>query len=146
MNPERWDSTLTCPVVNMNHSHTNIFLVWFFFVTMLLSKQRWSTHSTVASSLDDTLQLPPTPPTSNHGDSDGSLPPSSPHLPLPQSSPQPQHRPGGRASSSFSSSAISSSPLLTAPHVSEIKCTHIHWRSFFLFLTALSFLGTWGGI
>ncbi|TWW64291.1 Cyclic AMP-responsive element-binding protein 3-like protein 1 [Takifugu flavidus] len=65
---------------------------------------------------DDTVQLPPTPPTSNHGDSDGSLPPSSPHLPLPQSSPQAQHRPGGRASSSFSSSAISSSPLLTAPH------------------------------
>lgn len=83
------------------------------------SKRR-NAHSTVASSLDDTLQLPPTPPTSNHGDSDGSLPPSSPHLPLPQSSPQPQHRPGGRASSSFSSSAISSSPLLTAPHVSEM--------------------------
>uniref|UniRef100_A0A3Q0S4H2 cAMP responsive element binding protein 3 like 1 n=1 Tax=Amphilophus citrinellus TaxID=61819 RepID=A0A3Q0S4H2_AMPCI len=67
--------------------------------------------------LDDALQLPPTPPSSNHGDSDGSLPPSSPHLPLPPSSPQPQQRPGGRASSSSSSSsAISSSPLLTAPH------------------------------
>ncbi|XP_051799410.1 cyclic AMP-responsive element-binding protein 3-like protein 1 [Acanthochromis polyacanthus] len=68
---------------------------------------------------DDALQLPPTPPSSNHGDSDGSLPPSSPHLPLPPSSPQPQQRPGGRASSSSSSSsssAISSSPLLTAPH------------------------------
>uniref|UniRef100_A0A3P8TLK9 cAMP responsive element binding protein 3-like 1 n=1 Tax=Amphiprion percula TaxID=161767 RepID=A0A3P8TLK9_AMPPE len=67
----------------------------------------------------DALQLPPTPPSSNHGDSDGSLPPSSPHLPLPPSSPQPQQRPGGRASSSSSSSsssAISSSPLLTAPH------------------------------
>ncbi|XP_056287446.1 cyclic AMP-responsive element-binding protein 3-like protein 1 isoform X2 [Pseudoliparis swirei] len=66
----------------------------------------------------DVLQLPPTPPSSNHGDSDGSLPPSSPHLPLPPSSPQPQQRPGGRASSSSSSSstAISSSPLLTAPH------------------------------
>ncbi|XP_037552485.1 cyclic AMP-responsive element-binding protein 3-like protein 1 [Nematolebias whitei] len=64
---------------------------------------------------DDALQLPPTPPSSNHGDSDGSLPPSSPHLPLPPSSPQPQQRSGGRASSS-SSSAISSSPLLTAPH------------------------------
>ncbi|XP_029926559.1 cyclic AMP-responsive element-binding protein 3-like protein 1 isoform X2 [Myripristis murdjan] len=63
----------------------------------------------------DALQLPPTPPSSNHGDSDGSLPPSSPHLLLPPSSPQPQQRPGGRASSS-SSSAISSSPLLTAPH------------------------------
>ncbi|XP_035533691.1 cyclic AMP-responsive element-binding protein 3-like protein 1 isoform X1 [Morone saxatilis] len=70
---------------------------------------------------DDALQLPPTPPSSNHGDSDGSLPPSSPHLPLPPSSPQPQQRPGGRASSSSSSSsssAISSSPLLTAPHTS----------------------------
>uniref|UniRef100_A0A3P9HXM3 cAMP responsive element binding protein 3-like 1 n=1 Tax=Oryzias latipes TaxID=8090 RepID=A0A3P9HXM3_ORYLA len=55
---------------------------------------------------DDALQLPPTPPSSNHGDSDGSLPPSSPHLPLLPSSPQPQQRPG----------AISSSPLLTAPH------------------------------
>ncbi|XP_034533673.1 cyclic AMP-responsive element-binding protein 3-like protein 1 isoform X1 [Notolabrus celidotus] len=69
---------------------------------------------------DDALQLPPTPPSSNHGDSDGSLPPSSPHVPLPPSSPQPQQRPGGRASSSSSSSssstAISSSPLLTAPH------------------------------
>ncbi|XP_026219770.1 cyclic AMP-responsive element-binding protein 3-like protein 1 [Anabas testudineus] len=67
---------------------------------------------------DDALQLPPTPPSSNHGDSDGSLPPSSPHLALPPSSPQPQQRPGGRASSSSSSSstAISSSPLLTAPH------------------------------
>ncbi|XP_034720061.1 cyclic AMP-responsive element-binding protein 3-like protein 1 isoform X2 [Etheostoma cragini] len=67
---------------------------------------------------DDALQLPPTPPSSNHGDSDCSLPPSSPHLPLPPSSPQPQQRPGGRASSSSSSSssAISSSPLLTAPH------------------------------
>ncbi|XP_029926566.1 cyclic AMP-responsive element-binding protein 3-like protein 1 isoform X3 [Myripristis murdjan] len=64
---------------------------------------------------EDALQLPPTPPSSNHGDSDGSLPPSSPHLLLPPSSPQPQQRPGGRASSS-SSSAISSSPLLTAPH------------------------------
>nr|XP_020456412.1 cyclic AMP-responsive element-binding protein 3-like protein 1 isoform X2 [Monopterus albus] len=64
---------------------------------------------------DDALQLPPTPPSSNHGDSDGSLPPSSPHLALPPSSPQPQQRPGGRSSSS-SSSAISSSPLLTAPH------------------------------
>ncbi|XP_075873457.1 cyclic AMP-responsive element-binding protein 3-like protein 1 isoform X2 [Nelusetta ayraudi] len=71
----------------------------------------------------DALQLPPTPPSSNHGDSDGSLPPSSPHLPLPPSSPQPQPRPGGRGSSSSSSSsstssssAISSSPLLTAPH------------------------------
>ncbi|XP_030013405.1 cyclic AMP-responsive element-binding protein 3-like protein 1 isoform X3 [Sphaeramia orbicularis] len=66
---------------------------------------------------EDALQLPPTPPSSNHGDSDGSLPPSSPHLPLPPSSPSPQQRPGGRASSSSSSSsAISSSPLLTAPH------------------------------
>ncbi|XP_060923282.1 cyclic AMP-responsive element-binding protein 3-like protein 1 [Limanda limanda] len=68
---------------------------------------------------DDALQLPPTPPSSNHGDSDGSLPPSSPLLPLPPSSPQPQQRQGGRASSSSSSSsssAISSSPLLTAPH------------------------------
>uniref|UniRef100_A0A3P9KY56 cAMP responsive element binding protein 3-like 1 n=1 Tax=Oryzias latipes TaxID=8090 RepID=A0A3P9KY56_ORYLA len=67
---------------------------------------------------DDALQLPPTPPSSNHGDSDGSLPPSSPHLPLLPSSPQPQQRPGGRtsSSSSASSSAISSSPLLTAPH------------------------------
>ncbi|XP_068165135.1 cyclic AMP-responsive element-binding protein 3-like protein 1 isoform X2 [Antennarius striatus] len=65
---------------------------------------------------EDALQLPPTPPSSNHGDSDGSLPPSSPHLPLPPSSPPPQHRPGGRMSSSSSSLAISSSPLLTAPH------------------------------
>ena len=73
---------------------------------------------------DDALQLPPTPPSSNHGDSDGSLPPSSPPLTLPPSSPQPTQRPGGRAcsssssSSSSSSTAISSSPLLTAPHVS----------------------------
>ncbi|XP_054642065.1 cyclic AMP-responsive element-binding protein 3-like protein 1 [Dunckerocampus dactyliophorus] len=65
---------------------------------------------------DDALQLPPTPPSSNHGDSDGSLPPSSPHPPLPPSSPQPQQRPGGRGSLSSSSTAISSSPLLTAPH------------------------------
>lgn len=67
---------------------------------------------------DDTLQLPPTPPSSNHGDSDGSLPPSSPHLPLPPSSPQLQQRTGARASSSpcSSSTAISCSPLLTAPH------------------------------
>ncbi|XP_026157803.1 cyclic AMP-responsive element-binding protein 3-like protein 1 isoform X2 [Mastacembelus armatus] len=65
---------------------------------------------------DDALQLPPTPPSSNHGDSDGSLPPSSPHLALPPSSPPPQQRPGGRSSCSSSSSAISSSPLLTAPH------------------------------
>ncbi|KAL3045590.1 hypothetical protein OYC64_013788 [Pagothenia borchgrevinki] len=71
---------------------------------------------------DDALQLPPTPPSSNHGDSDGSLPPSSPPLTLPPSSPQPTQRPGGRAcsssssSSSSSSTAISSSPLLTAPH------------------------------
>nr|XP_057906651.1 cyclic AMP-responsive element-binding protein 3-like protein 1 [Doryrhamphus excisus] len=64
---------------------------------------------------DDALQLPPTPPSSNHGDSDGSLPPSSPQPPLPPSSPQPQQRPGGRGSLS-SSTAISSSPLLTAPH------------------------------
>ena len=82
-----------------------------------------STHSTPSSPLDDALQLPPTPPSSNHGDSDGSLPPSSPHLPMPPCSPQPQQRPGGRASSSSSSSssssAISSSPLLTAPHVSN---------------------------
>ncbi|XP_068612317.1 cyclic AMP-responsive element-binding protein 3-like protein 1 [Brachionichthys hirsutus] len=65
---------------------------------------------------EDSLQLPPTPPSSSHGDSDGSLPPSSPHLLLPPSSPPPQHRQGGRASSSSSSLAISSSPLLTAPH------------------------------
>uniref|UniRef100_A0A3P8TKX1 cAMP responsive element binding protein 3-like 1 n=1 Tax=Amphiprion percula TaxID=161767 RepID=A0A3P8TKX1_AMPPE len=81
--------------------------------------QRKLAHPTLSSLLDDALQLPPTPPSSNHGDSDGSLPPSSPHLPLPPSSPQPQQRPGGRASSSSSSSsssAISSSPLLTAPH------------------------------
>ncbi|XP_075999787.1 cyclic AMP-responsive element-binding protein 3-like protein 1 isoform X2 [Genypterus blacodes] len=65
---------------------------------------------------EETLHLPPTPPSSNHSDSDGSLPPSSPLLPLPPSSPQPQQRPGGRGSSLSSSSAISSSPLLTAPH------------------------------
>ncbi|XP_077575932.1 cyclic AMP-responsive element-binding protein 3-like protein 1 [Stigmatopora nigra] len=64
---------------------------------------------------EEGLQLPPTPPSSNHGDSDGSLPPSSPHLALPSSSPQPQQRPTGRGSAS-SSAAISSSPLLTAPH------------------------------
>nr|XP_061802744.1 cyclic AMP-responsive element-binding protein 3-like protein 1 [Nerophis lumbriciformis] len=64
---------------------------------------------------DDGLQLPPTPPSSNHGDSDGSLPPTSPHLALPPASPQPQQRPTGRGSAS-SSTAISSSPLLTAPH------------------------------
>ncbi|KAI4831842.1 hypothetical protein KUCAC02_001361 [Chaenocephalus aceratus] len=45
---------------------------------------------------DDALQLPPTPPSSNHGDSDGSMPPSSPPLTLPPSSPQPTQRPGGR--------------------------------------------------
>lgn len=78
---------------------------------------------------DDALQLPPTPPSSNHGDSDGSLPPSSPHLPLLPSSPQPQQRPGGRASSSSSSSsssAISSSPLLTAPHVRK-RINKLSW-------------------
>lgn len=52
---------------------------------------------------DESLQLPPTPPSSNHGDSDGSLPPSSP----------PPQRPG-RATGA--SAAISTSPLLTAPH------------------------------
>ncbi|XP_034029982.1 LOW QUALITY PROTEIN: cyclic AMP-responsive element-binding protein 3-like protein 1 [Thalassophryne amazonica] len=65
---------------------------------------------------EDNVHLPPTPPSSNHGDSDGSLPPSSPHLPLPPSSPQPQQKSGGRGCSSSFSSAISSSPLLTAPH------------------------------
>lgn len=93
-------------------------------VRMRWSKKKRSAQSKLSSPLDDSpaLQLPPTPPSSNHGDSDGSLPPSSPHLPLPPSSPQPQQRPGGRASSassSSSSSAISSSPLLTAPHVSR---------------------------
>ncbi|XP_024918454.1 cyclic AMP-responsive element-binding protein 3-like protein 1 isoform X2 [Cynoglossus semilaevis] len=62
---------------------------------------------------DDALQLPPTPANSNHSDSDGSLPPSSPNQPLPLSSPQSQQRSGSRGSSS--SSAISSSPFLTAP-------------------------------
>lgn len=52
---------------------------------------------------DESMQLPPTPPSSNHGDSDGSLPPSSP----------PPQRPNRGNSSS---TAISSSPLLTAPH------------------------------
>ncbi|XP_061660849.1 cyclic AMP-responsive element-binding protein 3-like protein 1 isoform X2 [Syngnathoides biaculeatus] len=67
--------------------------------------------------IDDGLQLPPTPPSSNHGDSDSSLPPSSPHLALAPSSPQQQQRLVGRdAASSSSSTAISSSPLLTAPH------------------------------
>ncbi|XP_007903015.1 cyclic AMP-responsive element-binding protein 3-like protein 1 isoform X1 [Callorhinchus milii] len=53
---------------------------------------------------DEMVQLPPTPPSSHSSDSDGSqsprsLPPSSPARPQPRSS-----------------SAISSSPLLTAPH------------------------------
>ncbi|KAJ0009477.1 hypothetical protein NQD34_001179 [Periophthalmus magnuspinnatus] len=57
----------------------------------------------LSMSSDESLQLPPTPPSSNHGDSDGSLPPSSP----------PPQRPG-RATGA--SAAISTSPLLTAPH------------------------------
>ncbi|XP_072301608.1 cyclic AMP-responsive element-binding protein 3-like protein 1 isoform X2 [Eucyclogobius newberryi] len=57
----------------------------------------------LSTSSDESLLLPPTPPSSNHSDSDGSLPPSSP----------PPQRPG-RATGA--SAAISSSPLLTAPH------------------------------
>ncbi|XP_032919037.1 cyclic AMP-responsive element-binding protein 3-like protein 1 isoform X1 [Catharus ustulatus] len=54
--------------------------------------------------VDDLVQMPPTPPSSHGSDSDGSqsprsLPPSSPARPAPRSS-----------------TAISSSPLLTAPH------------------------------
>uniref|UniRef100_A0A8C0BIQ8 cAMP responsive element binding protein 3 like 1 n=1 Tax=Buteo japonicus TaxID=224669 RepID=A0A8C0BIQ8_9AVES len=54
---------------------------------------------------DDLVQMPPTPPSSHGSDSDGSQSPRS----LPPSSPA---RPAAR-----SSTAISSSPLLTAPHV-----------------------------
>uniref|UniRef100_A0AAV2L621 BZIP domain-containing protein n=1 Tax=Knipowitschia caucasica TaxID=637954 RepID=A0AAV2L621_KNICA len=57
----------------------------------------------LSMSSDESLQMPPTPPSSNHGDSDGSLPPSSP---------PPQRT--GRATGT--SAAISTSPLLTAPH------------------------------
>ncbi|XP_019406801.1 PREDICTED: cyclic AMP-responsive element-binding protein 3-like protein 1 isoform X2 [Crocodylus porosus] len=53
---------------------------------------------------DDLVQMPPTPPSSHGSDSDGSQSPRS----LPPSSPV---RPAAR-----SSAAISSSPLLTAPH------------------------------
>uniref|UniRef100_A0A8D0GBY0 cAMP responsive element binding protein 3 like 1 n=1 Tax=Sphenodon punctatus TaxID=8508 RepID=A0A8D0GBY0_SPHPU len=53
---------------------------------------------------DDLVQMPPTPPSSHGSDSDGSQSPRS----LPPSSPA---RPAAR-----SSTAISSSPLLTAPH------------------------------
>ncbi|XP_068947618.1 cyclic AMP-responsive element-binding protein 3-like protein 1 isoform X2 [Petaurus breviceps papuanus] len=53
---------------------------------------------------DELVQMPPTPPSSNGSDSDGSQSPRS----LPPSSPA---RPTAR-----SSAAISSSPLLTAPH------------------------------
>lgn len=55
--------------------------------------------------VDDLVQMPPTPPSSHGSDSDGSQSPRS----LPPSSPA---RPAAR-----SSTAISSSPLLTAPHV-----------------------------
>ncbi|KAM6945707.1 cyclic AMP-responsive element-binding protein 3-like protein 1, partial [Aplochiton taeniatus] len=55
---------------------------------------------------DDRLQLPPTPPSSHGSDSDGSLPPSSPNV-----SPSSPQRQQARASA-----AISTSPLLTAPH------------------------------
>lgn len=55
---------------------------------------------------DDQLQLPPTPPSSHGSDSDGS---QSPHSMPPSSPARLQAR---------SSAAISSSPLLTAPHVS----------------------------
>ncbi|KFP47748.1 Cyclic AMP-responsive element-binding protein 3-like 1, partial [Cathartes aura] len=54
--------------------------------------------------VDDLVQMPPTPPSSHGSDSDGSQSPQS----LPPSSPA---RPAAR-----SSTAISSSPLLTAPH------------------------------
>ncbi|NXJ13661.1 CR3L1 protein, partial [Odontophorus gujanensis] len=54
--------------------------------------------------VDDLVQMPPTPPSSHGSDSDGSQSPRS----LPPSSPA---RPAAR-----SSTAISSSPLLTAPH------------------------------
>ncbi|XP_061548863.1 cyclic AMP-responsive element-binding protein 3-like protein 1 isoform X1 [Phycodurus eques] len=86
-------------------------------LTLSFSAHNLQSSSSPHFSPDDGLQLPPTPPSSNHGDSDGSLPPSSPQLALPPSSPQPQQRPAGRGSASSSSSAaISSSPLLTAPH------------------------------
>ena len=56
---------------------------------------------------EDLVQMPPTPPSSHGSDSDGSQSPRS----LPPSSPI---RPMAR-----SSTAISTSPLLTAPHVSS---------------------------
>lgn len=56
---------------------------------------------------EDLVQMPPTPPSSHGSDSDGSQSPRS----LPPSSPV---RPMAR-----SSMAISTSPLLTAPHVSS---------------------------
>lgn len=72
---------------------------------------------------DEHLRLPPTPPSSHGSDSDGSqsphsLPPLSPgHLQSPHSLP-----PSSPARlQARSSAAISSSPLLTAPHVSHAQ-------------------------
>lgn len=75
------------------------------------------------SQTDEHLRLPPTPPSSHGSDSDGSqsphsLPPLSPgHLQSPHSLP-----PSSPARlQARTSTAISSSPLLTAPHVSHTQ-------------------------
>ncbi len=76
---------------------------------------------------DERLRLPPTPPSSHGSDSDGSqsphsLPPLSPgHLQSPHSLP-----PSSPARlQARTSTAISSSPLLTAPHVSQMRFHHL---------------------
>lgn len=75
------------------------------------------------SSTDEHLRLPPTPPSSHGSDSDGS---QSPHS-LPPLSPGQLQSPHSLPPSSparlqaRTSTAISSSPLLTAPHVSHTQ-------------------------
>ncbi|MGH0148608.1 UNVERIFIED_CONTAM: hypothetical protein FKN15_048338 [Acipenser sinensis] len=81
---------------------------------------------------DELVQLPPTPPSSHGSDSDGS---QSPHS-LPPSSPvRPQAR---------TSTAISSSPLLTAPHVSSASLSQAEEAAQgpCLFILNLMFTGT----
>lgn len=80
------------------------------------------------SKTDEHLRLPPTPPSSHGSDSDGSqsphsLPPLSPgHLQSPHSLP-----PSSPARlQARTSTAISSSPLLTAPHVSHTQRSMCH--------------------
>lgn len=77
---------------------------------------------------EEHLRLPPTPPSSHGSDSDGS---QSPHS-LPPLSPGQLQSPHSLPPSSparlqaRSSTAISSSPLLTAPHVSHTQCSMWH--------------------